>query len=56
MPTKIAFKVVMDFVAYFDLELHQMDVKITFLNKDLYKEVYMTQLDGFVEPGKKHLV
>ncbi|RDX85793.1 hypothetical protein CR513_32967, partial [Mucuna pruriens] len=37
-------------------KLHQMDVKITFLNSDLCKDVYMNQLDGFKEKGKKHLV
>ena len=43
-------------VAQFDLELHQMDVRIAFLNGDLYKEVYMTQPDCFVELNKEQLV
>ena len=33
----------MGLVAHFDLELHQMDIKTTFLNGDLYEEVYMDQ-------------
>jgi hypothetical protein len=37
----------MTFIAHYDLELHQMDVKTTFLNGDLEEEVYMDQLEGF---------
>ena len=29
-----------------------MDVKMTCLNGDLYEDVYIDQLDGFVESGK----
>ena len=54
--TKDSFRVVMALVAHFDLELHQMDVKIAFLNGDLLEIVYMKQLDGFQEKGKEHLV
>ena len=28
-------------IAYFDLELHQIDVKTAFLNEDLKEEVYI---------------
>jgi len=38
----------MALVANYDLELHQMDVKMAFLNGDLDEDVYMTQLKGFV--------
>ena len=34
---KDGFRVVMALVALFDLELHQMDVKTTFFNEDLYE-------------------
>lgn len=30
------------------LVVHQMDVKMTFLNGDLRKEIYVEQPDGFV--------
>ena len=40
-------------VAIFDLKIHQMDVKTTFLNGDLEEEIYMDQLEGFVEPGQE---
>ena len=33
----------MTLVAHFDMELHQMNVKIVFLNGDLKEEVYMKQ-------------
>jgi hypothetical protein len=40
---KYSFRIAMALVAHYDLELHQMDVKTTFPNEDLYEEVYMTQ-------------
>ncbi|KAL6351417.1 hypothetical protein AAG906_035209 [Vitis piasezkii] len=41
MSTKDSFGVIMAIVAHFDLELHKMDVKTTFLNGDLDEDVYM---------------
>ena len=38
----------MELITYFDLDLHQMDVKTTFLNENLDEEVYINQLEGFV--------
>jgi hypothetical protein len=38
-----------------NMEIHQMDIKITFLNGDLEKEIYMEQPQGFTQGGK-HLV
>ena len=46
----------MALMAHFNLELHQMDVKTTFLNGDLYEEVYMQQPEGFVVDGKENMV
>nr|GFD24618.1 zinc finger, CCHC-type [Tanacetum cinerariifolium] len=34
--------------------IHQMDVKITFLNGELDKEVYMNQPQGFIMPGNEN--
>ena len=45
----------MALVAHYDLELHQMDVKTTFLNGDLEENVYMAQSKGFVMEGKERL-
>ena len=42
--------------AIFDLKIHQMDVKTTFLNGNLEEEIYMDQPEGFVEPGKESKV
>ena len=40
-------------LAHYDLELHQMDVKTTFLNRDLYENDYMAQPKGFVVEEKE---
>ena len=53
---KDSFRIIMALVAYLDLELHQMDVKTTFLNGDLNEDVYMDQPEGFSQKGKEHMV
>jgi hypothetical protein len=40
---KDSLRIIMVLVAHYDLEIHQMDVKTTFLNKDLLENVYMAQ-------------
>ena len=39
-----------------NLEIHQMDVKTTFLNGELEDEIYMEQPEGFVAPGQEKKV
>jgi hypothetical protein len=39
--TKDSFRIIMTLVAHFDLELHQMNVKKTFLNGELVENVFM---------------
>jgi hypothetical protein len=39
-----------------DMEIHQMDMKTTFLNGDLEEEIYMEQPQGFVHQRDEHLV
>ena len=36
--------------AFYDYEIWQMDVKTAFLNEFLKEELYMMQLEGFVDP------
>ena len=43
-------------VAHFDLELHLMDVRTTFLHEDIVKDVYMSQPIGFEEFSKENMV
>lgn len=42
----------MAMVACYDLELHQIDVKTSFLNENLDEKVYMDQPKGFFVKGK----
>lgn len=54
--TKDSFRIIIALVAHFDLELHQMDVKTSFLNDDLNEEVYMQQPEDFVTSSNEHLI
>ena len=46
----------MTMMAHYDLELHQMNVKIAFPNENLEKEVYVDQSEHFPVKGKKHMM
>ena len=52
---KDSFRIIMALVAHYDLELHQMDVKMAFLNGNLEENVYVAQLKGFVMEGKERV-
>jgi hypothetical protein len=52
---KDSLKIIMALVAHFDLELHQMDVKTTFLNGALLENVYMAQPKSFSVKEKEHM-
>ena len=56
MSTKDPLRIIMAIVIHFDLELHQMDVRTTFLNGDLVEDVYMSQPTGLEEVGNKNMV
>ena len=51
-----SIRIVLSLIAYFDMELEQMDVKTSFLHSELEETVYMVQLKGFTQPGQEHLV
>ena len=52
---KDSLRIIMAFIAHYDLELHQMDVKTAFLNGNLDDNIYMEQPEGFTKEGKEHL-
>jgi hypothetical protein len=39
-----------------NLEVHQMDVKVVFLNGNLSEEIHMQQLEGLVVKVKNNMV
>ena len=49
-----SIRILLAFVAHYDYEICQMNVKTTFLNGNLSEQKYMTQLEGFIfENGSK---
>ncbi|KAK4397498.1 Retrovirus-related Pol polyprotein from transposon TNT 1-94 [Sesamum angolense] len=50
----LTIRLLIDLASIHNLLIHQMDVKIVFLNGDLDEEVYMKQLEGFIMPGNEH--
>ena len=51
-----SIRLLLGIVASMDLELHQMDVKTAFLNRELDEEIYMEQLVGFIIQDQEHKV
>ncbi|KAL9265983.1 Retrovirus-related Pol polyprotein from transposon TNT 1-94-like protein, partial [Drosera capensis] len=54
--SKDSFRTIMALVAYFDLELYQMDVKTAFLNGDIEETIYMVQPESFEVDDPKKMV
>ncbi|KAM3217568.1 hypothetical protein P3L10_027011 [Capsicum annuum] len=55
--TKItSIRMLIALAVVYGLEIHQMDVKTVFLNRELEEEIYMTQPEGFMIPGKENKV
>ena len=46
-----SIRTVLSLVAYFDMELEQMDVKIAFFHGELKDTIYMVQPEGFTQHG-----
>ncbi|BBN67443.1 transposable element gene [Prunus dulcis] len=52
--TKISsIRVLIALASIYNLVIHQMDVKTTFLNGELEEEIYMDKLEGYVVEGKE---
>ncbi|GJU94538.1 zinc finger, CCHC-type containing protein [Tanacetum coccineum] len=51
-----SIRVLIAMASIHNLIIHQMDVKITFLNGELEEEVYMNQPQSFIMPGNKNKV
>eukprot|EP00253_Pinus_taeda_P020771 PITA_20771 len=50
-----SIKLILSVATTFDFEVEQMDVKTTFLHRDLEEEIYMKKPEGFAVKGKKEL-
>ncbi|RVW72211.1 Retrovirus-related Pol polyprotein from transposon TNT 1-94 [Vitis vinifera] len=51
--SKDSFRIIMALIAHYDLELHQMDVKIAFLNGNIDETIYMVQPEDFESNDSK---
>ena len=47
-----SLRIMLAIAAFYDYEIWQMDVKTAFLNGFLKEELYMMQLEGFVDPKR----
>ena len=46
-------RVLLSLAVSYGLIVHQIDVKTTFLNRELEEEIYMDQLGGFIANGQE---
>jgi Reverse transcriptase (RNA-dependent DNA polymerase) len=51
-----SIRILLAIAIFYDYKIWQMDVKIVFLNGVLDEDVYMVQLDGFVDPKRARKV
>ncbi|GKG38138.1 retrovirus-related pol polyprotein from transposon TNT 1-94, partial [Tanacetum coccineum] len=51
-----AIRIFLAFAAHMNMVVYQMDVKTTFLNGNLWEEVYVSQPDSFVGPDNPNHV
>ena len=51
-----SIRILLSIAASLDYKIWQMDVKTAFLNGYLNEDIYMSQLDGFVETGQEQKV
>ncbi|KAF3647109.1 hypothetical protein FXO38_18819 [Capsicum annuum] len=49
-----SIRMLISLAAVYDLQIHQVDTKTPFLNRDLEEEIYMEQPEGFVVLGKEN--
>ena len=49
-----SIRVLLALTSIYKLIVHQMNIKIAFLNGDLDEEVYMKQREGFVLPRNEY--
>jgi hypothetical protein len=52
----ISIRIVISLATVFGWKLHQMDVKTSFINDEVEKEVYIEQPEGFMIHGKEYHV
>ena len=51
-----SIRTMLGIAASMNLEVEQLDVKTAFLHGDLEEEIYMEQLEGFIDKGNDQLV
>ena len=54
--SKDSFTVIMAMIAHFDLELHQMGMKTTFLNRNIVDAIYIVQSENFLSDNSKSMI
>ena len=54
--SKDSFRIIMALVAHFDLELHQMDVRMAYFDGDIDETIYMVQPEHFALGNAKEMV